>query len=40
MYVAHLFVWQQKRTASVNMLVLISIVYCFSNYSPIQKNLL
>ena len=37
MYVAHLFVWQQKRTASVDMLVFISIVYYF-NIANLQKK--
>ena len=37
MCVAHLFVWQQKRTASVDMLVLISIVYSF-NIANLQKK--
>ena len=37
MYVAHLFVWQQKRTASVDILVFISIVYYF-NIANLQKK--
>lgn len=36
MYVVHLFVWRQTRTANVDMLVLISIVYY--NIAKLQNN--